>query len=124
MFEALFRIVALVESDKLGQRIFKVFKHGEPADSDTFLSLVTTVYQQEVYPTLQAGDTLTIAVHLNLSGREIEKTMRFREDRHFEGGGVKVPTPDLLPMILTMSEQSSQQALGDVFTITFRVQRL
>ncbi len=124
MFEAFFRIVALVESDGQGQRIFKVFKHGEPANSDAFSSLVATVYQQEVYRTLQAGDTLMIAVHLNLSGREIEKTMRFREDGRFEGDGVKAPTPDLLPMILSMAEQLSQQALGDVFTIMFRVQRL
>lgn len=124
MFEAFFRIVALVESDEQGQCLFKVFKHREPASRDAFSSLVTTVYQQEVYRMLQAGDTLTVAVHLNLSRREIEKTMRFREDGHFEGDGVKVPTPDLLPIISAMYEQLSQQALGDVLTITFRVQRL
>ena len=125
MFEALFRIVAQVESNEQGQRVFRVWEHGAPANESGFSSLVATVYQQEVYRTLQAGDTLTITVHLDLPPREIERTVRFREDGQFEGEGMQKPTPDLLPMISTMYEQFLQQVdAGDVFTIIFRVQRL
>ncbi len=124
MFEALFKIVALVESNEQGQRVFKVTKQGAPANDGEFSSLVARVYQQEVYRTLRAGDTLTITVHLDLPPREIERTVRFREDGQFEGDRLQAPTPDLLPMISTMYEQFRQQMLpGDVFTITFRVQR-
>ncbi len=124
MFEALFKIVALVESNEQGQRVFKVTKRGAPANDGEFSSLVARVYQQEVYRTLRAGDTLTITVHLDLPPREIERTVRFREDGQFEGDRLQAPTPDLLPMISTMYEQFRQQMLpGDVFTITFRVQR-
>jgi hypothetical protein len=124
MFEALFRIVAQVESNEQGQRVFHVWEHGAPADESAFSSLVATVYQQEVYRTLQAGDTFTITVHLDLPPREIERTVRFREDRQFEGDGMQEPTPDLLPMVSTMYEQFLQQVdPGDVFTVMFRVQR-
>ena len=125
MFEALFRIVAQVESNEQGQRVFQFSEHGTPANENGFSSLVATVYQQEVYRTLQAGDTLTITVHLDLPPRELERTVRLREDGQFEGEGMQEPTPDLLPMISSMYEQFLQQVdAGDVFTIIFRVQRL
>ena len=124
MFEALFRIVALVESNEQGQRVFHVTEHGAPANESAFSSLLSTVYQQQVYPTLQAGDTLTITVHLDLPPREIERTVRLREDGQFEGEGMQQPTSDLLPMVSTMYEQFFQQVdPGDVFTVMFRVQR-
>ena len=125
MFEALFRIAAQVESNEQGQRVFHVTEHGAPADESAFSSLVATVYQQGVYRTLQAGDTFTITVHLDLPPREIERTVRFREDGQFEGEGMREPTPDLLPMVSTMYEQFLQRVdPGDVLTIMFRVQRL
>ena len=125
MFEALFRIVAQVESNEQGQRVFHVSEQAAPANERAFSSLVATVYQQEVYRTLQAGDTLTITVHLDLPPREIERTVRFREAGQFEGEGMQKPTPDLLPMVATMVEQFLQQVdPGDVFTVMFRVQRL
>ncbi len=125
MFEATFRIVAQVENNEQGQRVFHVSEHGAPANESAFSSLVATVYQQEVYRTLQAGDTFTITVHLDLPPREVERTVRFREDGQFEGDGMQEPTPDLLPMVSTMSEQFLQQVdAGDIFTVMFRVQRL
>jgi hypothetical protein len=124
MFEALFKIIALVESNEQGQRVFKVTQRGAPASDEGFSSLVETVYQQEVYRTLRAGDTLTITVHLDLPPRETERTVRFREDGQFEGDRLQAPAPDLLPVISTMYEQFRQQVLpGDIFTIAFRVQR-
>ncbi len=124
MFEALFKIVALVESNEQGQRVFKVTKRGPPANDEGFSSLLATVYHQEVYRTLRAGDTLTITVHLDLPPREIERTVRFREDGQFEGDRLQAPTPELLPVISTMYEQFRQQVHpGDVFTVAFRVQR-
>jgi len=125
MFEALFRIVAQVESNEQGQRFCHVSEHGAPANESAFSSLVATVYQQEVYRTLQVGDTLTITVHLDLPPRELERTVRLREDGQFEGEGMQEPTPDLLPMVSTLYERFLQQVdAGDVFTIIFRVQRL
>jgi hypothetical protein len=125
MFEALFRIVTLVESNEQGQRVFHVSEHGAPANESAFSSLVATVYQQEVYRMLQAGDTLTITVHLDLPPRELERTVRLREDGQFEGEGMQEPTPDLLPMVSTLYEQFLQQVdAGDVFTVMFRIQRL
>ena len=109
----------------VGQRVFHVSEHGAPANESAFSSLVATVYQQEVYRTLQAGDTLTITVHLDLPPRELERTVRLREDGQFEGEGMQEPTPDLLPMVSSMYERFLQQVdAGDVFTIIFRVQRL
>lgn len=124
MFEALFRIVALVESNEQGQRVFHFTEHGAPANESGFSSLMVTMYQQEVYRTLQAGDTLTITFHLDLPPREIERTVRFREDGQFEGEGMQEPTPDLLPMVSTMYEQFLRQVgPGDVFTAMFRAHR-
>src|SRR5712692_11507878 len=125
MFEAIFRIVAQVESNEQGQRVFRVTEHGAPANESAFSTFLATVYQQGVYHALQAGDTLTITVHLDLPPREIERTVRFRENGQFEGDGMQEPTPDLLPMVSTMHEQFLQRVnAGDVFTVIFRVQRL
>ena len=124
MFEATFKITALVEINEQGQRVFKVLKHEGPVDDDGFLSLVAMVYQQDVYRTLRVGDDLTVTVHLDLPPRDIERTLRFREDGRLEGEGVSVPTADLLPLISSMSEPFRQQVQpGDVLTAWFQVQR-
>jgi hypothetical protein len=124
MFEATFKIAALVESNEQGQRVFQVLKHGDPVDDAGFLSLVAMVYQQDVYRTLQVGDDLTVTVHLDLPPRDIEGTLRFREDGRFEGEGISEPTADLLPLISSLSEQFRRQVQsGDVLTISFQVQR-
>jgi len=126
MFEASFRIVAQVESDGQGQRVFRVTKREEPPNDTQFSSFVATLYQQEVYRTLQVGDSLTITVRLDIfPAREVERTVRLREDRQFEGDDVPQPTPDLLPFLRLFYEPLIQQVYpGDVFTITFRVERL
>jgi hypothetical protein len=125
MFEAVFKIVALVESNGQGQRLFKVFEQGAPVDDSAFSSLVANVYQQDVYRTLRAGDTLAITMHLDTPPREIERTVHFREDQQFEGDGIQQPTPDLMPLLSTLYEQFCQQVVaGDVFRITLHVQRL
>ena len=125
MFEAQFRIVAQVNSNEQGQRVFQVTKREVPANDTEFSSLLATVYQQDVYRTLRAGDSLAITVHLDLPPRGIERTVRFREDRQFEEEGMQQPMPDLLPLVVPMFEQFMQQvAPGDVFTVIFRVQRL
>src|SRR3989442_10313132 len=66
MFEASFRIAAQVESDGQGQRVFRITKREEPPNDTEFSSLVATLYQQEVYRTLQVGDSLTITVRLDI----------------------------------------------------------
>ncbi|MFL5705721.1 MAG: hypothetical protein ACJ8AG_23255 [Ktedonobacteraceae bacterium] len=125
MFEALFTIDALIESNGQGQRIFKIFRQGEPLNDAAFSSFLATVYQQEVYRTLQAGDSLTITVHIEPPWREVERTVHFREDQQFEGEGVQKPTADLLPLVSKMYEQFLQQIHpGDVLTVAFRIQRL
>ncbi len=125
MFEATFKIAALVESNEQGQRVFQVVKHGNPVDDAGFLSLVAMVYQQDVYRTLRVGDDLTVTVHLDLPPRDIERTLRFLEGGRFEGEGISEPTADLLPLISSMSEQFRRQVQsGDVLTISFQVQRL
>src|SRR5438067_2636481 len=109
MFEAVFNIVALVESNGQGLRLFKVFEQGAPVHDMEYSSLVANTYQQEVYRALRAGDTLAIAMHLDTPPRVIRRTVRFREDKQFEGEGIQKPTSDLLPMISTMYEECSQQ---------------
>lgn len=124
MFEAIFKITALVVSNEQGQRVFTVVEHEQPVDDSGFLSLVGLIYQQDVYRTLRAGDDLTVTVHLDLPPRDIEKTLRFREDGQFEGEGILEPAADLFPLISSMYEQFRQQVqLGDVLTISFQVQR-
>ena len=124
MFEAVFNIIALIESNGQGLRLFKVFEQGAPLHDLEFSSLVANTYQQEVYRALRAGDTLAIVMHLDTPPRVIRRTVRFREDQQFEGEGIQQPTSDLLPTISTMYAQFSQQIIpGDVFKITFHVQR-
>jgi len=125
MFEATFKIAALVESNEQGQPVFQFVKHADPVDDAGFLSLVAMVYQQDVYRTLQVGDDLAVTVHLDFPPRDIERTLRFREDGRFEGEGLSEPTVDLLPLISSMSEHFRRQVQsGDVLTISFQVQRL
>jgi len=124
MFEAVFKIVALVESNGHGERLFKVYEQGATVKDSEFSILVSNVYQQEVYRTLRTSDILTITMQLDVPPREIERTVSFREDKKFEGDELQQPTPDLLPTISMMYEQFSQQVVpGDVFRITFHVQR-
>jgi hypothetical protein len=124
MFEVLYRITALVKSDGQGQRVFHVTEGEASANDAEFLSRLATVYQQEVYATLQAGDDLTVAVRLDLPPREVERTVHLRQDRLFEGEGMPQPTADPLPFMRAFYEPFMQRVKpGDVFTITFRVQR-
>ncbi len=124
MFEADFRITALVESDGQGQRVFRVTAGEAPANDAEFLSRLATIYQQEVYATLRAGDDLTVAVRLDLPQREVERTVHLREDRLFEGEGMPQPSADPLPFMQAFYEPLMRQVEpGEVFTITFQVQR-
>ena len=122
MFEALFRIVVQVETDAQGQRAFPVAKQLAPVNETEFVSLLASVYQEEVYPTLRANDTLTVRAHLDAPTREVERTFRFREDRLFEGEGIQQPLADLLPLVQGVYEQFVRQVgAGDVLTLTFHV---
>ena len=124
MFEVLYRITALVKSDGQGQRVFHVTEREAAANDAEFLSRLATMHQQEVYATLQAGDDLTVAVRLDLPPREVERTVHLRQDRLFEGEGMPQPTADPLPFMRAFYEPFMQRVEpGDVFTITFRVQR-
>ena len=124
MFEAVFRITALVKSDGQGQRVFRVTQREAPANDTEFSSHLVTMYQQEVYTTLRPGDDLTVAVRLDLPPREVERTLHLREDRLFEGEGMPQPTADPLPFMRAFYEPLMQHVEpGDVFTIAFRVQR-
>jgi hypothetical protein len=77
-----------------------------------------------VYRTLRVGDDLRVILHLDLPSREIERTLRFREDGRFEGKGVAEPTTDLLSLIAPMFEYYRPHVrAGDVLTISFQVQR-
>src|SRR6266567_788904 len=101
MFEAVFRITSLVKSDVQGQRVFRVTEREAPANDAEFLSRLATLYQQEV-----------------------ERTVHLREDRLFEGEGMPQPAADPLPFMQAFYEPLIQRVEpGDVFTITFRVQR-
>ena len=124
MFEAVFGITALVKSDGQGQRTFRVTEREAPANDAEFLFHLATMYQQEVYATLRPGDDLTVAVRLDLPPREMERTVHLREDQLFEGEAMPQPTADPLPFMRAFYEPLMQQVEpGDVFTITFRVQR-
>src|SRR5439155_26421788 len=98
MFEAGFRITALVRSDGQGQRVFHVTEREAAANDVEFLSRLARMYQQEVYATLQAGDDLTVAVRLDLPPMEVEGTVHLREDQLFEGEGMPQPTPNPLSL--------------------------
>ena len=122
MFEVLFRIVVVVETDHQGRRVFPVTKNRPAVNEEEFMSLLASVYQEEVYPTLRADDTLTVGAHLDLPIREVERTFRFREDRLFEGEGIQQPLADLLPLVQEVYEHFVRQVgPGDVLTLTFHV---
>ena len=124
MFEVDFRITAQVRSDEQGERVFRVTEREAPAADAEFLSRLATLYQQEVFTTLQPGDDLTVAVRLDLPPREMERTVHLREDRLFEGEGMPQATADPLPFMRAFYEPFMQRVEpGDIFTITFRVQR-
>ena len=123
MFEASFRITALVKSDGQGQRVFRVTQREAPANDTEFLSHLVTMYQQEVFTTLRPSDDLTVAVRLDLPPREVERTLHLREDRLFEGEGMPQPTADPLPFQAFYEPLMQHVEPGDVFTIAFRVQR-
>jgi hypothetical protein len=124
VFEAIFRVVVQVETDEQGQRVFPVTKHRTPANEAEFLSLLASVYQEEVYPTLGPGDNLTITVHLDLPPREVERTFHFREGRLFEGEGSQQPISDPLPLVQGVYEKFVQQVgPGEIFTLTFHVEQ-
>jgi hypothetical protein len=124
MFEVLYRITALVKSDGQGQRVFRVTEREAPANDTEFLSRLATMYQQDVYAALLAGDDLTVTVRLDLPTREVERNIHLREDRLFEGEGMPQPTADPLSFMQAFYEPWMQRVKpGDVFTITFRVQR-
>jgi hypothetical protein len=125
ILEALFRIIAQVERNREGQPIFRVSEHEAAPNETEFLSLLATIYQQEVYPMLRTGGTLTIAAHLDLPPRDFEKIVSFRKDKQFEGEGLRQPTPDLLPVVTKLYELFMRRVgVGDIFTVQFRVQRL
>ncbi len=124
MFEADFRITAQVRSDGQGQHVFRVTEREAPASDAEFLSRLAEMYQQGVYTVLLPGDDLTVAVRLDLPPREVERTVHLGEDRLFEGEGLPEPTADPLPFLRAFYEPLMQRVKpGDVFTITFRVQR-
>ena len=124
MFEALFRIVVQVQTDGQGQRAFPVTKQLPAVKETEFFSLLASVYQEEVYPTLRANDTLTVTAHLDAPTREVERTFRFPEDRLFEGEGIRQPLADLLPLVQAVYEHFIQQVVpGDVLTSTFHVEQ-
>jgi hypothetical protein len=124
MFEADFRITALVNINGQGQRVFHVTEREAPANDAEFLTRLATMYQQEVYATLRAGDDLTVAVRLDLPPREVERTVHLREDGLFEGEGIPQAIVDPLPYMQAFYEPFMQRVEpGDVFTISFRVQR-
>jgi hypothetical protein len=125
VFEAIFRIVVQVETDGQGQRVFPVTKHRTPVNETGFLSLLASVYHEEVYPKLRTGDNLTITVHLDLPPREVERTFHFREGRLFEAEGSQQPViSDPLPLVQEVYEKFVQQVgPGEIFTLTFHVEQ-
>ena len=125
MFEAIFRVVVLVETDEQGQRVFPVTKHRTAVNEAEFLSLLASVYQEEVYPMLRTDDTLTITVHLDLPLREVERTFHFREGRLFEGEGSQQPIiSDPLSLVQGAYEKFVRQVVpGELFTLTFHVEQ-
>jgi hypothetical protein len=124
MFEAFFKTSVLVESDKRGQCSFKIYEGKEPLNEDEFLSLIKAVYQQQVSQMLHVGDELTLLLHVNMPNHELEKMVRVREDQRFEADWLPEPTTDLLPIITSIYEHFRRQIIpGNVFTITFHMQR-
>src|SRR5690242_21853399 len=104
MFEATFTTATLVENDGQGQHVFRIWQHADPVNDDGLLSLLITIYEQDVLRTLRGGDDLRVYVHLDLPPREMEKMLHFREDGQFEGEGLDEPTRDLHTLIASMFE--------------------
>jgi hypothetical protein len=124
MLEVDFRITAQIRSDGQGQRVFLVRQRESSVNDTEFLSRVATIYQEAVSTRLEPGDDLTVAVRLDLPPREVERTVHLREDRLFEGVGLSEPTADPLPSLQAFYKPFMQRVKpGDVFTLTFRVQR-
>ena len=125
MFEAIFRVVVQVETGEQDQRVFPVTKHRTPVNEAEFLSLLASVYQEEVYPRLRTDDNLTITVHLDLPPRKVERTLHFREGRLFEGEGSQQPMiSDPLPLVQGVYEKFVQRVgPGEIFTLTFHVEQ-
>jgi hypothetical protein len=115
---------AQVRNDGQEQRVFRLIRRKPPANDAQFLSLLVTLYLDEVLTLLLPGDHLTVAVRLDLPPREVERTVHLCEDRLFGGEGLTEPTSDPLPAIRAFYEPFLQRVKpGDVFTLTFCVQR-
>src|SRR5260221_12032502 len=97
MFEAVFRITALINSDGQGQRVFRVSERETPANDAEFLSRLATLYQQEVYTMLRSGDDLTGAVLLEPPPRPVGRTVHPRADGPFGCQALPPPTADQTP---------------------------
>jgi hypothetical protein len=124
VFEATFRIAALVESDEQGQMVFHVKKQENPVDQAQLSSLLATLYQQDVSTRLQPGDNLTFMVGHSLPPREVERNVLVRSDQIYEEEGVKQPIQDLLSVMRAWYEPMMQQVVpGDILTIMFRLER-
>jgi hypothetical protein len=124
VFEATFRIAALVESDEQGQMVFHVKKQENPVDQTQLSSLLATLYQQDVSTRLQPGDNLTFMVGHSLPPREVERNVLVRSDQLYEEEGVKQPIQDLLLVMRAWYEPMMLQVVpGDILTITFRLER-
>ena len=125
MFEVLYRLTALVESDGHEHYVFRVMRQMDLVDDDGFLALVATTYEQDVYPTLRAGDNLTVMVHLDLPPREVERTLHFLGDGQFKQEGKAELITDLPSLIASMFGYFRLDLQpGDVLTVSFRIQRL
>jgi hypothetical protein len=124
VFEAIFRIAALVETDQQGQMVFHVKKQENPVDQTQFTSWLATLYQQDVSTRLQPGDNLTFMVGHSLPPREVERNVLVHSDHLFEEEGVKQPVQDLLSVMRAWYEPMMHQVVpGDILTITFRLER-
>jgi hypothetical protein len=124
VFEATFRIAALVESDEQGQIVFHVEKQENPVDQTQFSSLLVTLYQQDISPRLQTGDSVTFMVGHSLPPREVERNVLVRSEQLYEEEGAKQPIQDLLSVMRAWYEPMMQQVVpGDILTITFRLER-
>jgi hypothetical protein len=124
MFEILFTIDALVESNEQGGRVYKITENQVLENDAAFSSFLKTAYQQNVRSALKTADRLTVGLHLRAAPwLMVEKTMRLRDDGQFEGEGMQ-PTAELLPLITpTIEKFIAQVQPGDVFTIKFSIQR-
>ena len=123
MSKADFRMNAQVRNDGQEQRVFRLIRREPPANDAQFLSLLVTLYLDEVLTLLLPGDLLTVAVRLDLPPREVERTVHLREDQLFGGEGLTEPTSDPLPDMRAFYEPFLQRVKpGDVFTLTFCVQ--